>query len=595
MDRKGIIAVTLAVITLFAWTFFNQREMDRLAAIKRAAAAEEQARAAEEQAKKAAEQPATLEKPAAATPASTALAPADAGVPETLETLTGPAVKLTFSNLGGGITQALLLHHEAEHGQPMVINEFGPAPIGAVSEVAGEATRAPCTVSRDPAGNAITFLRTDARQLEIARKFSIPQPGDGADEYSTRLEISLTNRSGQPIALPGYYVEAGVAAPVHQRDQPMQIGIRVSGGKFIDVNWFAGGGFLGMGRVERPTYTESRPDLTWLGVTDQYFTTLLSPPVTEKDAAAQTKQRGASAWGRRFDIGDDAWKASGRSSEGANGPRHGVEAALGMPAVTIAPGQTVTQNFLIYTGPCEYSRLKRLGSTEEEIMNFGTFGIVSKTLLNALNWLHAKLGSYAAAIIILTLVIKSLLWPMQNKATQSMKRMQLLTPKMTELKEKYADDPARMNTETMKLYKDYGVNPMSGCLPMVIQIPIFFGFYNMLGKAVELRNSHFLWVHDLSQPDTVFHLSGIPVNILPLIMAGTMLWQMKISPKSGDAMQQRMFMFMPLIFVYICYSYASALALYWAVQNLFSVAQLYATRNQAAPQLKKIAAPSKRK
>lgn len=590
MDRKGIIAVTLAVIALFAWTIFNQREMEKVAAAKRAVAAEEQL-------KKAAETPQNIEA-LAATPVVNAAAPVDPGVPEKLETLTGPAVELTFSNLGGGIARALLLHHEAERGKPMVINEFGPTPIGAVSEVAGAGMREPFTASLDPSGGAVTFQRTDGRQLEISKKFSIPRAGDGTDEYSTRLDVTFTNRSTQPIALPGYFVEAGAAAPVHQRDLPIYTGMKVSDGKFIDVNWFSASGFLGMGHAERPIYSETRADLAWMGVTNQYFTTLLSPQVSEKDAAAQAKQRGAASWARRFDVSDEVWKASGRSSDGANGPRRAMEAALGMPGFTLAPGQAVTQNFLLYTGPREYSRLKRLGSTEEQIMDFGTFGIVSKTLLNALNWLHATLGSYAAAIIVLTLIIKSLLWPMQNKATRSMKRMQLLTPKMTELKAKYADDPTRMNTETMKLYKDYGVNPMSGCLPMVIQIPIFFGFYNMLGKAVELRNATggiFFWIKDLSQPDTILHLGGIPLNILPLIMAGTMLWQMAISPKSGDAMQQRMFMFMPLIFVYVCYNYASALALYWAVQNLFSVAQLYATRNQAAPQLQKIAAPSKRK
>jgi YidC/Oxa1 family membrane protein insertase len=119
----------------------------------------------------------------------------------------------------------------------------------------------------------------------------------------------------------------------------------------------------------------------------------------------------------------------------------------------------------------------------------------------------------------------------------------------------------------------------------------------MLGKAVELRNSKFLWVNDLSQPDTVWHLPGIgfPVNVLPLIMAGTMLWQMAISPKSGDPTQQKIFMFMPLIFVFFCYNFASALALYWTVQNLFSVAQLYATRNQAPPKLVKVSASAKKK
>jgi YidC/Oxa1 family membrane protein insertase len=236
-----------------------------------------------------------------------------------------------------------------------------------------------------------------------------------------------------------------------------------------------------------------------------------------------------------------------------------------------------------------------LGNSEDEIMNFGMFGLVSKALLSSMNMLKGWLGNYAWAIVVLTLAIKTALWPLQNKATRSMKRMQALQPKMTEIREKYKDDPTRMNAEVMKLYKDYGVNPVAGCLPMLMQIPIFFGFYNMLGVAVELRNSTFLWVKDLSQPDTVAHLLGYPVNVLPLCMAVTMFVQMAIQPKSGDPVQQRVFMFMPLIFVFFCYNFASALALYWTVQNLFSIAQLYLTRDQAAPQLVKVSAPSPKK
>lgn len=122
---------------------------------------------------------------------------------------------------------------------------------------------------------------------------------------------------------------------------------------------------------------------------------------------------------------------------------------------------------------------------------------------------------------------------------------------------------------------------------MLVQIPIFFGFYSMLGTSIELRNSSFLWVQDLSQPDTVFHLLGFPVNILPLVMAGTMVWQMAISPKTGDAMQQRIMMFMPVIFIAFAYNFASALSLYWTTQNLFSIVQLYLTRDKVVPALEK--------
>ena len=167
---------------------------------------------------------------------------------------------------------------------------------------------------------------------------------------------------------------------------------------------------------------------------------------------------------------------------------------------------------------------------------------------------------------------------------------------MQELREKYKDDPTKMNAEVMKLYKDYGINPVSGCLPMMIQIPIFFGLFTMLRQAVELRNASFLWVRDLSQPDTVAHLPiiGWPVNILPLIMAGTNLWLMRLTPKSGDATQQRVMMFMPLIFVVFCYNFAAALALYYTTQNLFTILQLYQNRKQPAPVLAKAAPAGKR-
>jgi YidC/Oxa1 family membrane protein insertase len=231
-------------------------------------------------------------------------------------------------------------------------------------------------------------------------------------------------------------------------------------------------------------------------------------------------------------------------------------------------------------------------------MDYGSFKLISVVLLDSMNKLHNWLGSYAVAIIVLTIFIRGLMWPLQNKATQSMKNIAALQPKMNELKEKYADDPTRQQQEVMKLYKQYNINPMMGCLPMFIQIPIFFGFYNMLGKAVELRNAHFLgWVKDLSQPDTIGYLPGFgyPINILPLLMAGTMLWQMRLSPKSGDAVQQRVTMFMPIVFIMFCYNYASALALYWTVSNLFSVVQLYMTRNKMTPVLQKVPASGTKK
>ena len=146
---------------------------------------------------------------------------------------------------------------------------------------------------------------------------------------------------------------------------------------------------------------------------------------------------------------------------------------------------------------------------------------------------------------------------------------------MKEMQEKYKDDPQKQQQEVMKLYKDYGVNPLGGCLPMFLQIPIFFGFYRVLENAEELRGQDFLWVHDLSSPDTVTQLFGFDVNPLPLIMGVTMFLQMKLTPQAptADKTQQRIFMLMPFFFLFICYNFASALALYWSTQNVFSILQ----------------------
>jgi YidC/Oxa1 family membrane protein insertase len=188
-----------------------------------------------------------------------------------------------------------------------------------------------------------------------------------------------------------------------------------------------------------------------------------------------------------------------------------------------------------------------------------------------------------------------------------MRKMSALAPKMQELKDKYKDDPTRMNQEVMKMYKEHGVNPVGGCLPMMIQIPIFFGLFSMLGQAAELRNASFAWVHDLSQPDILFIIPGLgwipllgipnvgfPVNILPIIMGATNVWLMRMTPKTGDSTQQKVMMFMPLIFLVFCYNFAAALALYYTTQNLFTILQLYQNRKQPVPVLEKAAPPGKR-
>jgi YidC/Oxa1 family membrane protein insertase len=420
--------------------------------------------------------------------------------------------------------------------------------------------------------------RPDDGVVEFRR--SMPQGGkltkvfrtsfDGRHDYVVRLELVIDNDSGKDVAYPAVTVRLGGESAIHGTDQPLFTGFGHLKDKSIgvkDVNWFVSSGFLGFGKEERTVYREVGK-VGWGAVYNQYFTT--TGTVSGGDASEFVAMR--------HPVSEDAWKAVA----GTGSVPNAVEGAVVLDVGTVVAGQKWQRTIDLYSGPKEHERLKTLGREQEEVMQFGWFGAVSRMLLWSMNRLHDLLGSYPLAIVVLTILIKAALWPVQNRATASMKRMQEIQPKVTALREKYGDNPQRMNQEMLGLYKKHGVNPFSGCLPMLIQIPIFLGFYGMLGKAVELRNVGFLWVLDLSQPDTVASVFGIAINVLPILMAVTMFWQMAISPKSGDPMQQKIFMFMPLMFIYFCYSFASALSLYWTVQNLFSIVQLYASRRNAS-------------
>jgi YidC/Oxa1 family membrane protein insertase len=227
-----------------------------------------------------------------------------------------------------------------------------------------------------------------------------------------------------------------------------------------------------------------------------------------------------------------------------------------------------------------------------DVMQYGWFWWVSGPLNWLLNFYHsilngvAKNWAWGLSIILLTITVRIIIWPLHAKSTHTMKRMAKLQPEMAKIKEKYADDPNKINTETMGLYRKYGINPLGGCLPMFIQIPIFFGFYRMLQYAVELRGQGFLWVTDLSQPDTLMHIGGVPINILPIVMAITSFLQIRMTPTTGDKMQQKIMMFMPFMFFFFCYNFASALALYWTTQNIFSIGQTWLMSKIPEPELK---------
>jgi len=269
-----------------------------------------------------------------------------------------------------------------------------------------------------------------------------------------------------------------------------------------------------------------------------------------------------------------------------------LEAHYILPTITVNPGTQKQIRYKLFLGPKSMKVLKKTGHSLEKAIDFGMFDILAKPCLWIMNFLHDNvIQNYGIAIIILTMFTKILLWPLGTKSYKSMGEMKKIQPLMAEIKEKYKNDKKKMNAEVMGLYKTYKINPVGGCLPMVVQIPVFFALYRMLYEAIELRHApFFLWINDLSAPDRLFSFDfsvpfmqppyGIPV--LTIIMGASMLLQQKMSPPMGDAAQAKMMMFMPIIFTVIFINFSSGLVLYWLVNNVLSMAQQhYITKKNA--------------
>jgi YidC/Oxa1 family membrane protein insertase len=262
------------------------------------------------------------------------------------------------------------------------------------------------------------------------------------------------------------------------------------------------------------------------------------------------------------------------------------------PESIINPGTQRTFGFHLFMGPRSTKVVKEIGYDLDKAINFGMFDFLAKPCLWLMNFLHDHfISNYGIAIIILTIFTKVLLWPLGAKSYKSMNEMKKIQPLVMELREKYKGDKKKMNEATMALYKTYKVNPVGGCLPMILQIPVFFALYRMLYEAIELRHAPFFgWITDLSAPDRLFDFGfsipfmqppyGIPV--LTIIMGATMFLQQKLSPAMGDPSQAKIMMLMPIVFTVIFINFSSGLVLYWLVNNVLSISQQYYTTKKAA-------------
>lgn len=229
-------------------------------------------------------------------------------------------------------------------------------------------------------------------------------------------------------------------------------------------------------------------------------------------------------------------------------------------------GQPGSNTFILFAGPKEHDRLKTLDAGLEHIINFGFFSPISRPLFWFLKWLYKYIGNYGWAIVVLTIVTRIPFIPLVNKGQKSMKKLQKVQPLMQEIRQKYKKDPQKMQKEISELYRKHKVNPLGGCLPMLVQIPVFFALYKVLLVAIELRGAPFiLWITDLSAKD--------PYYVLPIVMGATMLIQQKMTPSGMDPKQAKMMLLMPVVFTFMFLFFSSGLVLYWLVNNVLGILQ----------------------
>jgi YidC/Oxa1 family membrane protein insertase len=527
------------------------------------------------QARTAAADTAPARTPAAGLSVETPPPPAE----EELFVMGNDRIEYTFTNIGGGLKFADFKEEFAvgSRSERVRANRFGGAPVLALAALDGTLQNLPHAVEEQVPGKRITYVAELPQGLKLRKSFSLIESKDPGAPYLLDVKVTLSNATAAPLPVSPWSLYLGEAAPLYPDEWPQQTGFfHRDGGEmdFTDSGKFKGGWFSSAKSMIRG----KERSVDYAGVTNQFFATVLRPAAPYP----------ASMWGTSKQV----------TLQGTAKPVTSVRAGLTLPGADIAPGESRETGYRLFIGPKHNQLLRKMdahwGEGWGDVMQYGWFWFVSRPLNWLLNTYHnlldgvARNWSWGLAIILLTITVRFAIWPLHAKSTHTMKRMAKLKPEMDKLREKYPDDPNRLNTEMMGLYRKYGINPLGGCLPMLIQIPIFFGFYRMLQYAVELRGKGFLWVDDLSQPDTLGHFAGIPLNLLPVVMAITSFLQIRMTPSTGDKMQQRIIMLMPFVFFFFCYNFASALALYWTTQNIFSIGQTWLMSKVPEPELKPV-------
>ncbi len=514
--------------------------------------------------------------------------------PEETLVLSNSLVRATFTSHGGGIKMVDLLQHRESvtcrskkgTNRPVSLNGPAPAPILALAgddSLVGDGvyrlsrfTPAPPTGTNATAA-ALPSQGVRAEKLLSNGVFVVKEFTLGAD-YLFTARVRFENRGTAALALPPQSWMVGAATPLNAQDNEQSVGLAWSDGKGMEQAanpYFENRSFFGcIPGTPLSHHTVTNRAVHWAAAKNQFFFISLMPEVP---GSGITTTKFMLPPPSREDLEADATMRTNQFA---------FNVVMTQPATNIAAGGVLERTFHIYAGPKEYRRLERLAEEMKNkislLMEFGWFGLFSQILLASMNGLNALGLSYALSIIVITVIIKLLFWPLTQASTRSMKRMQALQPQMKAIQEKYKDDPVKMNKKVMEFMREHKVSPLGGCLPVLLQVPVFIGFFQMVRTAIELRGASFLWACDLSRSDTIFVIPGINFNVnpLPLLMGLTMFWQARLTPPAPgmDPVQQKMMKYFPLVFLFILYDYSAGLTLYWTVQNLLSIAQTKLTR-----------------
>jgi YidC/Oxa1 family membrane protein insertase len=448
--------------------------------------------------------------------------------------------RATFTNAGGRLKSFILKQYRvsAKDDSPpidMITHEPGmPYPLGVQLNGSGSTVDDGVLYSIEGgdlrldrnARGAITFRGRTSRGEAITKRLSF----DGST-YAFKVEVTVEGAEG--AAEPSLFL---VSAEKGTEDAHFEGVLGLVDNKVIREK-----------KDQHPKDMELKGQISWIGFGYTYFLDALMPEGAEQSSAAVK----------------------------VNGDKF-----LVLSVRPLAPDSAARSVYTLFLGPKDLDALKSFGRGLEKSINFGYFAFISLPLLYALRFSHQFTGSYGIDIILLTVVIKLLAAPLTHKSYTSMKKMQRLQPQMEKLKEKFKDDREKLNKEIMELYRRNGVNPFGGCLPMVLQIPVFIGLYNALLTPIELRHASFLWIKDLSRPDwesLPFHVAGhsLGLPILTVLMGASMFVQQWMTPTAGDPNQRKMMLMMPIIFTFMFINFPSGLTIYWLVNNVLSITQQY--------------------